>query len=51
MNAAKLYWIYIFDVESILLKIVKLRNAEPKAPSEDMKTNIAAQVPLLTWLT
>ncbi len=45
------YCTYIFSLASILSKIVKLMKAEERAPIEDMKTRIAAHVPLLLWLT
>lgn len=34
-----------------LLRMVKLINADDTAPKEDIKTKIAAQVPLLAGLT
>jgi hypothetical protein len=45
------YCKFIFLSESILLKIVKLINAEDTAPNEDIKTRIAAQVPRLYAFT
>lgn len=48
-TAAVLYWTYIFELTSSLDKIVKLRNADERAPKDDIRTRKAAHVPLLSW--
>lgn len=45
------YCIWILAVPSIFLRIVKLMKAEVTAPTEDIKTRMAAHVPRLSWLT
>lgn len=45
------YCMWILADPSMFLRIVKFMKAEDTAPIDDMKTRIAAQVPLLSWLT